>query len=226
MGSLFGGGGGGSRSHYGSREARGVRPVDQQLEDLLNRALTGSLYPSPLSVPTPISRGIGGIEAMLPSLFGQAFGPTRGLAGMLGGRPMDPMAALTGGFVPGRPGTGSPGSTSSLGSPIDLLGLLSAFPSWGATPSREELGLQDPTLVPPGFLPPEETIQENLGGVHRGGTRREQRLEGTIAAREARATKFREQGREGRARKAERGAARAERKLGRYRRRNYVEGSY
>lgn len=175
MGSLFGGGGG-SRSHFGQTSQRGVRGRDTMLNDLLGNALAGSLYPQPLGVPTALSQGIGGLQELLPSLFGQGFGPNRGLAGMLSGRPMDPAAGGMG--SPPSNGSSGPGafagsgvppaSMSSSGGGGGMAGLLSLFPQFGNTPSREDLGLVDPSLAPPGFLPPQDVAAGNLPGARTG----------------------------------------------------------
>lgn len=188
------GGGGGSRSHFGQTSQRGVRGRDQMLNDLLGNALVGSLYPQPLGVPTALSQGIGGLQEILPSLFGQAFGPNRGLAGMLSGQPMGSLASSS---SSGSSGAAAPPSMNSSGG--GMQGLMSQYPQFGRTPSREELGLIDPSLTPPGFLPPEETVAGQLPGVRTGVPNRFRKLDRRIGNMQERQDDLEAAGRTGRA---------------------------
>jgi hypothetical protein len=77
--------------------------------------------------------------------------------------------------------------------------MLGNFPSFGATPSREELGLQDPTMAPPGFLPDESTVVGNLPGVRSGIPPRMVRLDRKIDRMRGRQQELEDAGRFGRA---------------------------
>lgn len=111
----------------------------QQLFDLLTNALTSQIMAPPkMNIPRPLGMAIAGAEDALGPLLEGAFGPTRGLAGLLG---------------PGQ----------AIGT---------------RTMGREELGLQDPEVAAPGFLPPVEEVQENLNTVRAPKSRmKERRLE-------------------------------------------------
>jgi hypothetical protein len=72
-----------------------------------------------------------------------------------------------------------------------LLSMLTGYdqptPSFGAVPSREELGLGHPETAPPGFLPPTEQVMDALPSVRRtrantAGQRLEQRRDRRAAA--------------------------------------------
>lgn len=193
MGSMFGGGGG-SRSHFGSTQQRGVRDRDQMLNDLLGNALAGSLYPQAKGVPTALSQGIGGLQQILPSLFGQAFGPNRGLAGMLSGLPMGSPPS-SGSSSPGGSAM-APGSSNSSGG---LQGLMGLFPQFGNTPSREDLGMTDPSLTPPGFLPPMEEAAGQLPGIRTGVPDRFRKIDRRIGSMQDRQDELNAAGRTGRA---------------------------
>jgi hypothetical protein len=89
MSGILGGGHKPSKQTSQQATARGPGRHNQMAYDLALNKLVGDLMdPQALNIPKPLSEAISGTEDLLPSLFGAAFGPGRGLAGVLGGGPM------------------------------------------------------------------------------------------------------------------------------------------
>lgn len=131
----------------------------RMLFDILNRAMIGEvLQPQQLEIPTPTRQAIGGLQSYLPFLFGKA--------GETGNHSL--ASRLTAGGI-GAPGGAPP-----------------AAPTFGAMPTREELGLTAPTLAPPGFLPTPADAVGSIPPVRVDpASRRENRLVNRIDLREA-----------------------------------------
>lgn len=69
-----------SHTNQTGRVQRNVTGRQKELFDLLNNALIGTLAsPAQRDIPMPTRQGIGGLQSILPSLFGRAFGPSAGV---------------------------------------------------------------------------------------------------------------------------------------------------
>lgn len=151
------------------------------LYDLVLRALMGNVMePQATDIPVPLQQAVSGYQDMMPALMAQAFGGPTSLASRL-----------------------SPASPSSSASPTPTAAASGA--SWmpdsfgGATgkqtfgmQSREQLGLGKPSVTDPRFLPPTDSILEELPPVRtsqptRRASRATAKLEGMQAKRDARA---------------------------------------
>lgn len=61
---------------------------NRMLADLVGSTLLSQLtHPPAPNIPQPLGAAIGGLESILPQLFGNAFGANKGVAGMLGPNP-------------------------------------------------------------------------------------------------------------------------------------------
>ena len=152
--------------------------LDVVLRSLIDS--TTAVPDTPISVP--LQQATSGLQDILPALFQQGFGNSRGPAALLGGAP--PQFSDT---------TGTAGVSDQLATPQ------AAVPQFGRTQTREELGLPSrretnfPNLPTPQELEEQDLIApiRTTPGAQRGKKQRrklegrERRLEKRIAKRDA-----------------------------------------